>query len=603
MSNVRKLIALAAVLALGSVAPASAGTAPETARTREPVSVTLRPPAEKPSMAQRVALGRELIVRFRSGAADRDRAAAHLAAGALVVDRVAGRGLTLVRVPEGVEPAVAMRAYRRSEAVAFVEPNVERPLLETVPNDPLFPELWGLRNTGQAHGLTDPPPPTFPGLSDADIDAGDAWDATTGSSATVVAVIDTGIDLSHPDLAPNLWVNADEIPANGIDDDANGYVDDVNGWDFIDDDAVPQDTDAHGSHVSGTIAAAMNNTIGVAGVCPGCRIMPLRFDLDVFTELRAIDYAIANGAHIINASFGGDVFSKAERNAIGRANDAGILFVAAAGNEFADLDIWIPGLSPSFPAAYDLPGIVSVGASNDYDEIGYFSGCALAGNDFFDCVFSNFGHDAVDLFAPGVDILSTVPGSAYAYFNGTSMASPHVAGVAGLVKSLHPDYTPLQLRNALLNSVDTAENLTLLADGLTLTDGRVNAAAALNASTATTYPVSSGNIQTAQTLRSRANGRVSFPGNVNDVFKKRLRKGARYAVFLDVPRRTDLDLFVWKPGTFQIFQGLRQLAGVSGDGAGRDELVVFKARKAGIYYFHVEAFFDTGRYTLEVARV
>jgi subtilisin family serine protease len=214
-------------------------------------------------------------------------------------------------------------------------------------------------------------------------------------------------------------------------------------------------------------------------------------------------------------------------------------------------------------------------------------------------VFTNFGRDGVDLFAPGVDVLSTVPGG-YAYFNGTSMAAPHVAGVAGLVKSLHPTYGPLELRNALLNSADRPEALRLRA---TVTDGRVNAAAALNASTATTYPVSSGNLQTATNLRTRVNGAVSFPDNVNDVFKKRLRKGARYAVTLDVPKGKDLDLYVWKPGTFQIFQFGRTLQGMSIAPAGRDELVVFKAKKAGLYYIQVSSFFDAGRYALEITRL
>jgi subtilisin family serine protease len=554
----------------------------------------------------------ELIVRFRRTATPADRVAAHETAGARVVARIPDRGLTLVRPRPGTDPLAAMRRYVADGAVRTVEPNLPRPLLETVPDDPFFGELWGLRNTGQVHSIADPPPATAAGAPDADIDAADAWDVTMGAATTVVAVLDTGADLSHPDLVPSLWQNPGETPGNGIDDDANGFVDDLMGWDFADDDANPQDVDGHGTHVAGTIAAAMNDGVGVAGVCPDCRIMVLRFDLDLFSELAAIDYAIANGASILNGSFGGAGFSLLERKAFQRAESAGVLSVIAAGNEGANQDMLLVSdglvVAPLYPAAFDLPGIVSVAASNHLDEYGYATGCFLRTGDRERCRFSNVGHDSVDLAAPGVDVLSTVPGG-YAVFDGTSMAAPHVAGAAGLVRSLHPEYTVLELRNAILNSVDLPATL---GEGLTRTGGRLNAARALDAATSTTQPPSVGNIATATRMRNVVSGLLSEPGNVNDVFRKTLRSGSRYRVALEVPRGQDFDLFVWKPGTLEIFQldascltggRCRSLAGVGGLGTGEDELVEFRATKAGTYYFQVASFFSSGRYRLVVDRI
>lgn len=554
----------------------------------------------------------ELIVGFRADAGERARARTHLAVGARVLDRVRGERLVLVRLAAGADPAAAMRRYQASGLVARVEPNLPRVPLETVPTDPLFDELWGMRNTAQLHSIADPPPPAVSGSADSDIDASDAWDVTTGAASTVIAVLDSGADLSHPDLAPSLWQNPGEIPGNGIDDDGNGFVDDVNGWDFVQDDNLPQDEDDHGSHVSGIAGAAMNNDFGVVGVCPGCRIMVLRFDLDVFSEIEAIDYAIENGAQVLNGSFGGSGFSLFERRAFQRAENAGILSVIAAGNDAANQDMFlvIDGIvvAPTYPNAYDLVGIVSVAASNDRDEYGYFTGCLIDTGNLDRCAFSNFGHDSVDLAAPGVDILSTVPGG-FAVFDGTSMAAPHVSGVAGLVRSLHPEYSVLQLRNALLNSVDEPASL---GGGFTRTDGRLNAAAALNASTATTQPKSVGNIANATSIRGSRSGSLSFPSNVNDVYKRRLQRGEQYAVLLEVPAGKDFDLFVWKPGTLQIFQldvdclsgsRCRNLQGASLRGNGKDELIVFRAKRTGTYFLQVSSFFSSGSYNLEISRV
>ena len=493
------------------------------------------------------------------------------------------------------------------------EPNWIYEALEVIPNDPAFDDQWGLSNTGQIHVITDPPPASAQGVADADADVSDAWSVTQGSPDTVIAVLDTGVDLSHPDLSPNLWVNTGETAANGIDDDGNGYVDDIDGYDFLRNDPSPQDnTVGHGSHVAGIAAAAANNSIGGAGVCPACRLMILRagddggFPLDA--TLEAIVYAVENGADIINMSLGGPIWSKLLRKALASAGDSGVLVVAAAGNSDRDNDqlYYLPGgdpFAPDYPASHDLPNIISVAASNDLDRFAYFTGCDLAGGGA-ECSFTNWGHTSVDLAAPGVDILSTYLSGGYATLNGSSMSAPFVSGVAGLVLSQNPSYTPLQVKNAILNSVDHPQDL---AGGFTVTSGRLNAHGALTGSTANTTPRTDGTMADAASLNFRKNGSLSFPTDINDIYKKRLRAGKRYAVLLDVPRRADYDIFVWEPGaadTWPIdyrcggFSCLSQKAGVKG--RGKDEYLEFTARKTGTYYFHVSLFSGRGSYTLRV---
>jgi subtilisin family serine protease len=450
-------------------------------------------------------------------------------------------------------------------------------------------------------------------VADADADVSDAWSVTQGSPETVIAILDTGVDLSHPDLSPNLWVNTGETAANGIDDDGNGYVDDIDGYDFLRNDPSPQDNAVgHGSHVAGIAAAAANNAIGGAGVCPACKLMILRagdnggFPLD--TTLEAIVYAVENGADIINMSLGGPVWSKLLRKALTSAGDNGVLIVAAAGNSDRDNDqlYYLPGgdpFAPEYPASHDLPNVISVAASNDRDRYGYFTGCDLAGGGAV-CSFTNWGHTSVDLAAPGVDIVSTYLSGGYATSNGSSMSAPFVSGVAGLVLSQNPSYTPLQVKNAILNSVDHPQGL---AGGFTVTSGRLNAQGALTGSTGNVTPRTDGTMADAASINFRKKGSLSFPADINDIYKKRLRAGKRYAVLLDVPRRADYDIFVWKPGaadTWPIdyrcggFGCLLQERAVRGKG--KDEYLEFTARKRGTYYFHVTDFTGRGSYTLVV---
>jgi len=340
----------------------------------------------------------------------------------------------------------------------YVEPDFIISLDATTPNDPSFPSLYGLNNTGQTGGTPD-----------ADIDAPEAWDLTIGSRSIVVGVIDTGVDYNHPDLAANIWTNPVEIAGDGIDNDGNGYVDDVHGWDFYNNDADPMDDNGHGTHVSGTIGAVGNNGVGVAGVNWQVQIMGLKFlgsggSGPTSAAVSAVNYATTmrqlystsggtRGANVVltNNSWGGGAFSQALSDAIAASGNAGMLFVASAGNAASNNDA-----IPSYPASYNLPNIIAVAATDRND--------ALAS-------FSNYGATSVDLAAPGVDILSTTPNNTYSSFSGTSMAAPHVSGVAALAWSYAPGATYQQIRDALFAGVDPVPALI----GRTVTGGRLNA--------------------------------------------------------------------------------------------------------------------------------
>jgi subtilisin family serine protease len=292
-------------------------------------------------------------------------------------------------------------------------------------------------------------------------------------------VVDTGLDLGHPDLAANVWSNPGESGAgresNGADDDGDGLIDDTTGWDWAAGDNQGLDENGHGTHVSGTIAGRAGDGTGVAGVAWRARLMALRV-LDetgsgrVSDAIKAYGYAAAHGARIVNASLGGGSFSRAERDAIGAARD--VLFVVAAGNEGADDDT-----TPSYPCGYDLPNVVCVAASDQHDE--------LAG-------FSNYGATSVDLAAPGVNIASAWPGARWSLLDGTSMATPHVAGAAVLALAANPRLDTAGLRAALLSSVDPLAALT----GRAATRGRLNAARAVAAAAGTPAPDTAAGAQT-----------------------------------------------------------------------------------------------------------
>src|SRR5919204_2591314 len=380
-----------------------------------PGSATSARTAAKPSPD---AVPGEYLVGFRDDVSRGEQRAALAKVGAVerrAFTRIHG---ALVRLPTGAT-ANAIERLRSDARIRYAEPNFIVHA-DALPNDPLFGRLWGLNNGGQSVG-------GVPSVPDSDIDAPEAWNVTTGSSAVTVAVIDTGIDYSHPDLAGAIWINPGEncsgCRTDGIDNDGNGYVDDWRGWDFVNGDNAPFDDQGHGTHVAGTIGATGNNGIGVTGVNWNVRLMPLKFlnaagSGTTADAVSATLYAAARGADVMNNSWGGDDYSQALADAIAVADAHNSLYVAAAGNDGTDNDT-----VPTYPASYDLPNVVTVAATDNRDGLAWFS---------------NIGKRSVDLGAPGVNIYSTYPGNQYQYLSGTSMAAPHVSGAAALVKAAFP---------------------------------------------------------------------------------------------------------------------------------------------------------------------
>lgn len=347
-----------------------------------------------------------------------------------------------------------LQALKSSGLFEYVQPDYVHEVLAT-PTDEAFVDgrLWGLLNTGQNGGK--------PG---ADIGVTNAWDFSTGSTNVVVAVIDTGIRYTHQDLATQMWRNPGEIAGNGVDDDSNGYVDDVFGINAITGTGDPFDDHNHGTHVAGTIGAAANNGKPHVGVVWQVRLMGLKFLSSQgfgFTSdaITCIDYAVDKGVPISNNSWGGGPFEQALFDSIDRARERGMLFVAAAGNSANNND-----LNPAYPASYPLDNIVSVAALDSNDRL---------------ADFSNYGQAAVHLGAPGVDIYSSTAGSDsdYQTISGTSMASPHVAGIAALLLSQYPGSDVEELKGRLLAGVVPVAALA----GRAITGGRVNAYNALTA--------------------------------------------------------------------------------------------------------------------------
>ena len=289
-----------------------------------------------------------------------------------------------------------------------------------------------------------------------------AWNISQGNKKIVVAIIDTGVDYTHPDLKNNIWQNPNEIPNNGKDDDDNGFIDDTMGWNFVDHTPTPSDEHGHGTHVAGIIGAVRGNGIGISGVCPNISLMILKYyspnatgKENLENTIKSFIYAVQNGAHIINYSGGGAEFSKEEREAILEAKKKGIIVIAAAGNERQNADI-----HAYYPASYDLDNIISVAALTPTQKL---------------VDSSNYGIKKIDVAAPGQNIFSTLPKGQYGYMTGTSQATAFVTGVAALALSTYGVLPSIAIKDFLLKNVQTTKAL----KGKVKTGGVINAYAIL----------------------------------------------------------------------------------------------------------------------------
>jgi subtilisin family serine protease len=403
-----------------------------------------------------------VLVRFQPGVSPSQAAATVGSLGMSVNRAYEIAPIYRVELQPGDSVAARLADLRNDPGVLYAEPDYIVRANKT-PNDPQFGLQWALHNDG-----------SLGGKAGADISAPEAWNFTTGDKDVIVAVIDTGVDYTHPDLAANMWVNPGEIPGNGIDDDGNGYIDDVYGWNFSWVDSIldgsafdpsdPMDRNGHGTHCAGIIGAVGNNAVGVAGVNWKVKIMAISFlgqwGMGLTSDaILAIEYAWKNGARISNNSWGGYGRSEALYDAILVAGMNKHLFLAAAGNYGFNNDTE-GGRFHHYPSDYDLDNIIAVAATDRNDDL---------------AEFSNYGAVSIDLAAPGVGILSTVPGGGYQSYSGTSMATPFVAGAAALALGQDTRRSVSALRRILMQSVDPLDAL----EGKVVTSGRLNLAMAV----------------------------------------------------------------------------------------------------------------------------
>jgi subtilisin family serine protease len=390
----------------------------------------------------------ELLVKFKDGTASRAAVERHQLTGAKIVEEFPELGWQRIKLPSGMSVSNAENRYKNFDGIETAQPNYYYHLLAT-PNDAQFGSMYGMTK----------------------ISAPQAWDLHTGSSTVVVADIDTGMKMTHEDLAPNLWINTGEIAGNNVDDDGNGYIDDVNGYDFFFNDSDPTDENGHGTHTAGTVGARGNNTLGVTGVNWNVKLLPIKiYNSSGFGTTSAMLINAYNYIRIMknrgvniratNNSYGGCDeacgYDQATKDAIDALGNADVLQAFAAGNNGTNNDV-----TPFYPANYTSPSIISVASSTSTDARSSFS-----------C----FGATTVDIAAPGSSILSTIiSGTGYGNLSGTSMATPHVAGAAALVAAQHPTLSAASIKATLMNNVD---NLVVW-NGLVKSNGRLNVFKAL----------------------------------------------------------------------------------------------------------------------------
>jgi subtilisin family serine protease len=525
--------------------------------------------------SQTAALPGRVIVKYKAdvSAAAMDASAAQ--ADARVITTIRGsrsvEGSTLAVVRSNTQSATELVAVLEADPrVAYAEPDYLLDAYAT-PNDPSYASLWGMTK----------------------ISAPAAWDLTTGSSSVVVADIDTGVDYTHADLAANMWHNPLETPGNGVDDDHNGWVDDVYGIDPATaygnhPDGDPMDDHGHGTHTSGTIAAVGNNSVGVAGVCWQARIMALRFMANngsggasgytsdaIICVNYVIEQKVNHGVNVaaISASWGGGSYSAALYEAIKAAGDAGIVFAAAAGNGGGD------GLSddnddaPQYPSSYDCANIISIAATTSADAL---------------TTFSNYGVRSVDLAAPGQAILSTVPtfinATGYVSWNGTSMATPHVAGAVALAAAQFPADSMGRRISRVLSAVDPVAGL----NGKCVTGGRLNVNQALR--------IADDDIPGMMLPASPVAETLAAATDVNDVYRVSLTAGQTLTASVTGQAGTDFGLYLFPPGTANVSSTAAAVAQAAGGAYPRSFSYLVPA--TGIYYLDVRAASGSGTYAL-----
>ncbi|HEX8290544.1 MAG TPA: S8 family serine peptidase [Pyrinomonadaceae bacterium] len=448
---------------------------------RREVAVTaVAPAAGRPAVEVGEAEGRddaEVLVRFKPGVSEERMEEIAASLNDQVEDEIESvQGLAAINDLDDAEAETVAAEYAALPEVEYAEPNYRinlgpidadhigysrtfggspsRPAPAGGPNDPLLAEQWGLVNTGQRNGR-----------AEADISAFAAWEKTQGSRKVVVAVLDSGVDYTHPDLAGNMWHRPNDLEMY-FDEDL-GVVDDSEGFSAVEYERDPMDENGHGTHCAGIVGAEGDNNLGITGVNWRVEIMPLKFMGrggfgSTKDAIAAINYVISRKAdgvnvRVISASWGSQSRSRALEDVIRKAGEADILFVAAAGNDGADAD-----RRPHYPSGYKLPNVLSVAALDRRDEL---------------ASFSNYGAKGVHVAAPGKEILSTWLGGGFEEHSGTSMATPFVAGVAGLVLSVEPNLSVKELRERLMNTADRLDSL----KGKVVSGGRVNAARAVGA--------------------------------------------------------------------------------------------------------------------------
>lgn len=375
----------------------------------------------------------QLLVRWKNNIAIQNINFTHQSLKAKVLEKFARpNGLELVQIPSEIGIQRAIETYQKNSQVAYVEPNYYVHT-QVTPNDSKWAEQWALNNTGQTRGT-----------ADSDVNGPEMWEITTGSSDVVLGIIDTGVFYTHPDLVSNIWVNTEEIAGNGIDDDNNGYIDDMHGINAKTKKGDPKDDNGHGSHVAGIMGATGNNAEGISGInqkiaIVGCKFLDAGGGGSISDAITCMDYYLQlktrarRPVNLVatNNSWAGGGYSQAMMDAITAHKDAGILFMAAASNEGNNNDE-----TEIYPANYPSSNVISVAATNHKDILSDFS---------------NYAKHSVHISAPGEDILSTVLNGGYASFSGTSMATPHVTGMAGLIKSRYPELDWVGIKNLIIS--------------------------------------------------------------------------------------------------------------------------------------------------------